>query len=159
MALSPPLGFLPSLRCQAAVFATIYQVCLNRRLSSGCITKYSHQRVDRNVLVVTKFLELYFLNLMFLFHLQSHFLSANALRVGLPFGLVIGPGMPPILAQNDFRRFADAGDLAACFAETGGFKFMPWAFAERRPAAFNPPLGFLPSLRCQAAVLAITCTS
>ena len=78
------------------------------------------------------------------------------MRVGLPFGLVIGPGMPPILAQKDLRRAADLGDLAACFAETGGFKFMPWAFAERRPAAFNPPLGFLPSLRCQAAVLAIT---
>jgi hypothetical protein len=64
--------------------------------------------------------------------------------------------MPPILAQKDLRRAADLGDLAACFAETGGFKFMPWAFAERRPAAFNPPLGFLPSLRCQAAVFAIT---
>ena len=93
------------------------------------------------------------------YSLQSHFLSANALRVGLPFGFFIGPGMPPILAQNDLRRAADLGDLAACFAETGGFKFMPLAFAERRPAAFNPPLGFFPSLRCQAAVLAITCIS
>jgi len=87
-------------------------------------------------------------------YLQSHFLSANALRVGLPFGFLIGPGMPPIRAQKDLRRFADAGDLAACFADTGGFKFMPCALAEARPLAFNPPVGFLPSLRCQAAVLA-----
>jgi hypothetical protein len=28
------------------------------------------------------------------------------LRVGLPFGFFIGPGMPLILAQNDLRRFA-----------------------------------------------------
>jgi hypothetical protein len=63
--------------------------------------------------------------------------------------------MPPIRAQKDLRRFADAGDLAACFADTGGFRFMPCALAEARPLAFNPPLGFLPSLRCHAAVLAI----
>ena len=37
---------------------------------------------------------------------QFHFFNANALRVGLPFGFVIGPGMPPILAQNDLRRLA-----------------------------------------------------
>ena len=85
--------------------------------------------------------------------------KANALRVGLPFGFFIGPGMPPIRAQKDLRRAADLGDLAACFADTGGFKFMPCALAEARPLAFNPPLGFLPSLRCHAAVLAITCNS
>jgi hypothetical protein len=64
--------------------------------------------------------------------------------------------MPPIRAQKDLRRFADVGDLAACFADTGGFKFMPCALAEARPLALSPPLGFLPSLRCHAAVLAIT---
>ena len=62
--------------------------------------------------------------------------------------------MPPIRAQKDLRRFADVGDLAACFADTGGFKFMPCALAEARPLALSPPLGFLPALRCQAAVLA-----
>lgn len=77
------------------------------------------------------------------------------MRVGLPFGFFIGPGMPPILAQNDFRRFADAGELAAFFAETGGLSVPPvCALYEARPLAFNPPFGFLPSLRCQAAVLA-----
>ena len=86
--------------------------------------------------------------------------KANALRVGLPFGFFIGPGMPPILAQNDLRRLADAGDLAACFADTGGFNVPPvCALYEARPLALSPPLGFLPSLRCQAAVLAITCNS
>ena len=62
--------------------------------------------------------------------------------------------MPPIRAQKDLRRFADAGDLAACFADTGGFKFMPCALAEARPLALSPPFGSLPALRCQAAVLA-----
>lgn len=32
---------------------------------------------------------------------------------------------------------------------------MPCFLAEARPLAFKPPLGFLPSLRCHAAVLAI----
>ena len=32
---------------------------------------------------------------------------------------------------------------------------MPCAFAEARPLAFNPPLGFFPSFLCHAAVLAI----
>ena len=68
--------------------------------------------------------------------------------------------MPPILAQKDLRRAADLGDLAACFAETGGLSVPPvCALYEARPLALSPPLGFLPSLRCQAAVLAITCTS
>ena len=30
---------------------------------------------------------------------------------------------------------------------------MPSAFAEARPLAFKPPSGFLPSLRCQAALI------
>ena len=63
--------------------------------------------------------------------------------------------MPPILAQKDLRRAADLGDLAACFAETGGLSVPPvCALYEARPLALSPPLGFLPSLRCQAAVFA-----
>jgi len=62
--------------------------------------------------------------------------------------------MPPILAQNDLRLAADLGDFAACFADTGGFNVPP--LYEARPLAFNPPVGFLPSLRCHAAVLGIT---
>jgi len=31
---------------------------------------------------------------------------------------------------------------------------MPCAFAEARPLAFSPPLGFWPSLRCHAGVFA-----
>ena len=65
--------------------------------------------------------------------------------------------MPPIRAQNDLRRAADLGDLAACLADTGGLSVPPvWALYEARPLAFSPPLGFLPSLRCHAAVLGIT---
>jgi len=52
-------------------------------------------------------------------------LSASALRVGRPLESFIGPSIPPILAQKDLRRAADLGDLAACFAETGGFKVPP----------------------------------
>jgi hypothetical protein len=62
--------------------------------------------------------------------------------------------MPDILAQNDRRRAAAFGDFFACPAETGGFKFIPCAFADRRPASFNPPSGFFPALRCQAGLLA-----
>jgi hypothetical protein len=47
--------------------------------------------------------------------------------------------MPPILAQNDFLLAASFGDLAACLAVTGGFKFMPCAFADARPLALSPP--------------------
>ena len=61
--------------------------------------------------------------------------------------------MPPIRAQNDLRRAADLGDLAACLADTGGLSVPPvWALYEARPLAFSPPLGFLPSLRCHAGV-------
>jgi hypothetical protein len=67
-----------------------------------------------------------------------------------------GPGDPPIRAQNDLRRAAALGDFLACEAETGGFKFMPCFLADARPLAFKPPVGLLPSLRCQAAVFAIT---
>ena len=79
--------------------------------------------------------------------------KANALRVGRPFSSFIGPGIPDILAQNDFRRAAALGDFLAWLALTGGFKFMPSRFALRRPASFNPPFGFFPAERCQAGVL------
>ena len=63
--------------------------------------------------------------------------------------------MPPIRAQNCLRRPAALGDLAACLADTGGFRVPPVCFLyEARPLALSPPLGFLPSLRCHAAVLA-----
>ena len=80
--------------------------------------------------------------------------SASVLRVGFPFGLVAGPGIPPMRAQNDLRRAADLGDLEACLDETGGFRVPPvWALYDARPLAFKPPAGFLPSDRVQAAVL------
>ena len=83
--------------------------------------------------------------------------KARALRVGLPLGFFIGPGMPPMRAQNDLRRAAFLGDLAAALADTGGFKVPPvCALYEARPLAFKPPAGFFPSLRCHAAVLATT---
>ncbi len=67
----------------------------------------------------------------------------------------IGPGMPPIRAQNDLRRAAFLGDWAAALADTGGLRVPPvCALYDARPLAFRPPLGFLPSLRCHAAVLA-----
>jgi hypothetical protein len=76
--------------------------------------------------------------------------------VGLPLGFFIGPGIPPILAQNDLRLAADLGDFLAWAAETGGFKVPPVSrLYEARPLAFKPPSGFLPSLRCHAADLAI----
>jgi hypothetical protein len=78
------------------------------------------------------------------------------LRVGLPFESFIGPGMPPMRAQKDLRLAAALGDFFACLADTGGFNVPPvWALYDARPLAFNPPLGFFPSLRCHAAVLAI----
>jgi hypothetical protein len=40
------------------------------------------------------------------FHQQFHFLRAKAFLVGRPFLSFIGPGIPPILAQNDFLLFA-----------------------------------------------------
>jgi len=89
LALSPPLGFLPSLRCHAAVLAIIYQVCLDRRLLGGCIVKDFHQRVDQNVPVEAKFLELYFLNLMFLFLFSyicfGHTLLSESCRLVLEY--------------------------------------------------------------------------
>ena len=52
--------------------------------------------------------------------------------------------MPVIRAQKESRRFPPSG--------CGGFRFIPWAFAEARPLAFKPPLGFLPSDLCHAGV-------
>ena len=55
--------------------------------------------------------------------------------------------MPSILAQKESRREPPSG--------WGGFKFMPCFFAEARPLAFKPPLGFFPSFLCHAGLLAI----
>ena len=75
--------------------------------------------------------------------------------MGRPLESFIGPGMPPIRAQNDLRRAAFLGDLAAALADTGGLRVPPvCALYDARPLAFRPPLGSLPSLRCHAAVLA-----
>lgn len=78
------------------------------------------------------------------------------MRVGRPLESFIGPAMPPIRAQNDLRRAAAFGDLAACLALTGGLSVPPvWALYDARPLAFNPPLGFLPSFLVHAAVFGI----
>jgi len=63
------------------------------------------------------------------------------------FSLVSFFFMPVILAQKESRLLPPSG--------WGGFKFIPCAFAEARPLAFKPPLGFLPSLRVHAGDLAI----
>jgi hypothetical protein len=55
--------------------------------------------------------------------------------------------IPSILAQKESRREPPSG--------WGGFKFMPCFFAEARPLAFKPPLGFFPSFLCHAGLLAI----
>ena len=48
--------------------------------------------------------------------------------MGRPLVSFIGPGIPPMRAQNDLRRAADFGDLAACLDETGGLSVPPvWA--------------------------------
>jgi len=62
--------------------------------------------------------------------------------------------IPHIRPQKDLRLPAAFGDFLASAALTGGLRFIPCALALARPLAFNPPLGFLPSLRCQAADLA-----
>ena len=80
------------------------------------------------------------------------------MRVGLPLGPTIGPGIPDILAQNDLRRLAafepglslDGLVVTAICNLEPGFCLR----YEATPARFKPPLGFLPSLRCHAAVLA-----
>jgi len=71
-------------------------------------------------------------------------LRLSSSRVGSP-SLRSGPGILPILA----RKLALRG-LSPDF--TGGLMFCPAAFRLALPAAFNPPFGFCPSLRCQAGV-------
>jgi hypothetical protein len=66
--------------------------------------------------------------------------------------------MPPILAQNDFRRLAgfDPGFNLLGGVVTAILSLEP-GLALRKdatPAALSPPVGFFPALRCQAAVLA-----
>ena len=68
-------------------------------------------------------------------------------RVGRPFSSRSGPGMEPIRAKKEARL-----GLSPDF--TGALRFMPSARAEALPLAFNPPLGFLPALRCHAGVSA-----
>jgi hypothetical protein len=64
--------------------------------------------------------------------------------------------IPHIRLQKLLRLAADLGDLLASALLTGGFKLPPVDLLyEARPLAFKPPLGFLPSLRCQAGDLAI----
>ena len=63
------------------------------------------------------------------------------------FALVSFFFIPLILAQKESRREPPSG--------WGRFKFMPCAFAEARPLAFNPPSGFLPSFLVHAGDLAI----
>jgi hypothetical protein len=55
--------------------------------------------------------------------------------------------IPSILAQKESRREPPSG--------WGGFKFIPCFFAEARPLAFKPPLGFLPSFRVHAGDFAM----
>ena len=87
-------------------------------------------------------------------------MSDKALRVGRPLESFIGPGMPPIRAQNDLRRAADLGLEAACFADTGGFNVPPvCALYEALPLAFSPPAGFLPSFLVHAAVFLLVATA
>ena len=52
--------------------------------------------------------------------------------------------IPLMRAQKESRLDPPSG--------CGGFKLCPSLFAEARPLAFSPPLGFLPSLRVHAAL-------
>jgi len=81
--------------------------------------------------------------------LAPHALRESRSLVGLPFASRSGPLALPMRA----RKLALRG-LSPLF--TGGFRFIPCRLAEALPLAFKPPLGFLPSLRCHAGVLAIS---
>ena len=48
--------------------------------------------------------------------------------MGRPLVSLSGPLDAPILAQKESRRAAALGDLAACFADTGGLSVPPVAF-------------------------------
>ena len=63
--------------------------------------------------------------------------------------------IPHIRPQKDLRLAADLGDFLASAFFTGGLRFIPCALADALPAAFNPPLGFLPAFLCQAGLFAI----
>jgi len=60
--------------------------------------------------------------------------------------------MPLILAQKLF--FLPASSFVFGFG-AGGFRFIPCDFADARPFAFRPPLGFFPSALCHAGDLAM----
>jgi hypothetical protein len=64
--------------------------------------------------------------------------------------------IPHILEQKDLRRPAALGDFFASAFFTGGLRFIPCALADALPLALRPPLGFLPDLRCQAGLVAIS---
>jgi hypothetical protein len=77
----------------------------------------------------------------------------NNSLVGSPLELRSGPGILPMRARNEARR-----GLSPDF--TGALSVPPVCFLyDARPAAFNPPLGFLPSARCHAADFGITSSS
>jgi len=110
------------------------------------------------LLAIIYFFPLFLLEIAAAFFLASAFdeapqaLSDNRSLVGSPFGLRSGPGIPPMRARNEAR-------LGLSPAFTGAFKFMPCFFAEARPFALSPPLGFLPAFVCHAGDLAITFSS
>ena len=76
--------------------------------------------------------------------LAPHALRLSSSRVGSP-PFISGPGILPILAKKLAR-------LGLSPALTGALRSIPCAFALARPLAFKPPVGLLPSLRCQAGV-------
>ena len=73
-----------------------------------------------------------------------HAFKDNNFLVGFPLESLSGPLFPAILAKKDAR-------LGLSPLLTGAFNVPP--LYEARPLAFNPPLGFLPSLRVHAAVM------
>ena len=83
-----------------------------------------------DVCIETGFSHYFFLLRLLVPHF--HLRSANALRVGLPFGFFIGPLTPDIRAQKDLLRAPPPG--------WGAFKFEPVALLYfLRPAAVSPP--------------------
>ena len=65
------------------------------------------------------------------------------------FSLVSLLFMPDIRAQKLLRR---AASFSVFGLGAGGLRFIPCFLADARPLAFNPPLGFLPSLRVHAGL-------
>ena len=126
------------------------------RLDDARLEQLAHQAAGLRVARVhfLAFLALFRLDIAAAFFLASALLEAPHARrdsrslVGLP-SLYSGPLMPAMRARKDARR-----GLSPFF--TGRLRFMPCFLAERRPASFKPPFGFLPALRCHAGVLGTT---